>query len=243
MARIATIADLCVQVQDWLDRPDLASRIPNFISLAEETLARRLNLAENEVMVRLDLVAGRAPLPDDYAAWRSVTAPQRWELSYLAPHAFLSVYGGAYGLNVTGQGDGYDDVAAGLGRRPAGRPRAFTIVGSIPLDDVNADVSIWPNGLDNPFILTGPSWGGPITLIYRQGLPPLSAETSVNWLLKKAPDLYLYATLLEFAPFLRDDGRLSMWEAKVAQKIDDIQTLDRAARWGRASIMTLEQTP
>lgn len=243
MARIGDLTTLRATVVDWLDRPDLASRVPDFVNLAEETLARRLNLAENEVMVRLDLVAGRAPLPDDYAAWRSVTAPQRWELDYLAPNVFLSVYGGAYGLSVTGQGDGFDDVAAGLGPRPGGRPRAFTIIGSVPLDDVDVDVSIWPNGLDNPFILTGPSWGGPITLVYRQGLPPLSNDASTNWLLKKAPDLYLYATLLEFEPFLRNDDRLQMWEAKLAQKINDILTLDRAARWGRAAIKTLEATP
>lgn len=235
-----TFLNLSAEVVDWLDRPDLELKVPTFIALAEQTLKRRLNLAEGEVLVRLDLVAGRAPLPDDYASWRSISGPQGRSLEYTPPHVFLGTYGRSYGLSYTGQGDGYDDVASGSSGGCASR---FTIIGSIPLDDLDADISIWPNGLDRPFLLTGPASTGQVSLVYRQGLPPLGADQGSNWLLKTAPDLYLYATLLEFEPYLRNDARLQMWEAKLAQKIDDVQTLDREARWGRSRVRMMEAAP
>lgn len=235
-----TFAALVADVIDYADRPDLAGRVPRFIEDAEATLKRRMNLTEGEVLARLDLVAGRAPLPDDYVSWRSVTAPQGWSLDYLPPHRFLAYHGPVYGLNRTGQGDGYDYVAAGnLG----GNPTCFTIIGSIPLDDVDLDISLWPNGLDRPFILTGPSWGQPINLVYRQGLPPLGPTRATNWLLKVAPDLYLNAALMQLRLFERNTQAAADLNGLMAQQIDDIQTVDREARWGRSRVMTSGPTP
>jgi hypothetical protein len=231
---------LVADVIDYADRPDLASRVPRFIEDAEATLKRRMNLAENEVLTRLNLVAGRSPLPDDYLSWRSVTSPQGWSLDYLPPHRFLAYFGPSYGLSTTGQGDGYDYVATG---RFGGNPTGFTIIGSVPLDDIDADPSIWPYGLDRPFLLTGPSWGQPINLVYRQGLPPLSATNATNWLLKIAPDLYLNAALMQLRMFERNTQAAAELSGLMNQQIEDIQALDRETRWGRSRVMTSGPTP
>ncbi len=237
----STYSDLAAAIPDYLERSDLGAFVPRWIGLAEKRLERRLNLAGNETQVRLDLVAGRAPLPNDYGAWRAVNGPHGRSLDYAPPHVFIGRYGGGYGLTTMGQGDGYDDVADGVGC--GGRPALFTILGSVALDDIDADVSIWPNGLNNPFILTGPAYAGQISLVYRQGIPPLSDAQPTNWLLDKAPDLYLYAALLEAEPFLRNDGRVPLWKAALEEALGDLQSLDREARWGRARIRTLEPTP
>ena len=236
-------AGLVASMEDYLERSDLALHIPTFIRLAEVRLTRRLGLADNEVQARLDLVAGRAPLPDDYASWRAVNAAQGYALEYAAPHMFLGRYGRGYGLSRTGQGDGYDDEAFGIGIEGGGRPYLFTIIGSIPLDDVDADISIWPNGLDRPFLLTGPAGAGRISLVYRQGIPPLGDARGTNWLIARHPDLYLYAALLEAEPFLRNDSRVALWQSMLETAITDVTALDREARWGRARMRATEPTP
>ena len=45
---------------------------------------------------------------------------------------------------------------------------------------------------------------------------PTSIVSSANALFVANPDLYLYATLCETAPFIQDDPRLQLWEAKYA---------------------------
>jgi len=235
-----TFAALVADVVDYADRPDLAARVPRFIEDAEATLKRRMNLVENEVLARLDLVAGRAPLPDDYVSWRSVTAAQGWSLDYAPPHRFLSLYGPSYGLARSGQGDGYDYVAAG---RFGGAPACFTIIGSIPFDDIDLDVSIWPAGLDRPFILTGPAWGQPVSLVYRQGLPPLGAGNPTNWLLKIAPDLYLNAALMQLRLFERNTQAAVELSGLMNQQIEDIEAVDREARRGRSRVVNSGPTP
>jgi hypothetical protein len=39
----------------------------------------------------------------------------------------------------------------------------------------------------------------------------LSDASPTNWLLTNQPDLYLYGTLLQAAPYLRDDARIQIW--------------------------------
>ncbi|KQO43026.1 phage adaptor protein [Methylobacterium sp. Leaf85] len=239
-----TYQDLVASIEDYLERADLLDRIGTFVRLAELRLTRRLGLAENEVQARLDLVAGRAPLPNDYSAVRGVTGAQGWDLEYVPPHVFLGTYGRGFGLRRLGQGDGYDDVRDGIGGIDGGgRPRWYTILGSIPLDDIDVDVSVWPNGLNQPFLLTAPAGTGQISLLYRQGVPSLGPTRASNWLLARNPDLYLYASLLEAEPFLENDRRVSLWQSMLETAISDVTSLDRESRWGRARMRSFEPTP
>lgn len=52
------------------------------------------------------------------------------------------------------------------------------------------------------------------TLNYYATVPSLSDSNTSNWLLTKAPDLYLFGALVEASPFLLDDGRVGLWEGK-----------------------------
>lgn len=59
-----------------------------------------------------------------------------------------------------------------------------------------------------------------IELLYTQKIEALSDSNTSNWLLALAPDLYLYAVLMETAIYLHDDDRIaayaSIYQSKLA---------------------------
>lgn len=63
-----------------------------------------------------------------------------------------------------------------------------------------------------------------IEVLYRANIPPL-ANNATNWLLTLAPDLYLYGSLLEAAPFNRNDARVALWGSAVATVLDQLNVL------------------
>jgi hypothetical protein len=95
-----------------------------------------------------------------------------------------------------------------------GRPGSHTIIGT--------DLHLGPVP-DDDYTLT---------LTYYQRIPALSAASPTNWLLTTAPDTYLYAALLEAAPFLMDDARIQTWGGLYDTAVGRIQTADGRARWG-----------
>lgn len=75
----------------------------------------------------------------------------------------------------------------------------------------------------------------PIEILYYE-LPPLLDDTiQTNWLTDYAPQLLLYATLLEATPFLKNDERISVWQtmydraAAMLNGEDLSKMLDRSA--------------
>lgn len=48
-----------------------------------------------------------------------------------------------------------------------------------------------------------------IEMVYYKKITPLSDQNTSNWLLEKAPDVYLYGALVHAAPFLMDDQRIA----------------------------------
>ena len=59
-----------------------------------------------------------------------------------------------------------------------------------------------------------------IEMIYYGKITPLSSEVATNWLLTKAPDVYLYGSLLHAQPFLMDDQRLPVFAALYNARIE-----------------------
>ncbi len=70
---LATYAGLTAAVPAWLDnRQDLGARIPEFVALAEAKLNRRLRARRQVTRVTLSPDAETWPLPDDFAAARTL---------------------------------------------------------------------------------------------------------------------------------------------------------------------------
>lgn len=61
---------------------------------------------------------------------------------------------------------------------------------------------------------------------------PVSIATSDNALFLANYDLYLFAALCEAAPYLKDDPRIVIWEAKFANIVADIKKEDAAENSG-----------
>lgn len=51
-----------------------------------------------------------------------------------------------------------------------------------------------------------------LEILYYEQPQFLDNETQTNWLTEYAPDVLLYATLLEATPFLKNDDRMQIWQ-------------------------------
>lgn len=108
-----------------------------------------------------------------------------------------------------------------------GKTRYFTVVG--PQID----------------LLPAPSAGAPATveMIYYKTIPRLSSGQPTNWLLVKHPDLYLYATLLQSAPYLIDDDRIGLWTSIVGGIVDAINKTGESAVRPRTKLLARPNKP
>lgn len=67
-----TWTDLKAELALWIDRDDLAARVPVFIALAERKFNRVLRVPEMEASTILSLNAATVALPADFLAMRSI---------------------------------------------------------------------------------------------------------------------------------------------------------------------------
>ena len=74
-------------------------------------------------------------------------------------------------------------------------------------------------------LVFAPTEGTDFRLKYHAAVPALSSTNASNWLLVKAPDLYVVGACLEASIYLKNDERLQTWGA-VRQKIMDDMVID-----------------
>jgi len=90
----------------------------------------------------------------------------------------------------------------------SGKPLYFTVVG-------------------NQFrLLPIPDGAYTAELVYYAKLTKLSSTVATNFLLTQAPDVYLYGSLLQAAPYLQDDARISVWSSLYAAGLEQLQVAD-----------------
>lgn len=80
--------------------------------------------------------------------------------------------------------------------------------------------------IDGKFLIyPAASSESPITveLMYFGKIPALSDSNTTNWLLTKSPDLYLYATLMQAEPYLKNDERLAVWSASMSGIMENMR--------------------
>lgn len=105
---------------------------------------------------------------------------------------------------------------------PAAYPQYFSIIGST--------------------IKTYPTSTGDLSLTYYQKIPPL-ATNSTNWLLTKAPDVYLFGALIEAADFMRDMQELQKFSARFDAAMKSLITSDQGSRYSSAVARVSGPTP
>ena len=204
---IASYDDLVQRCQDWLfGRTDIASRVPDFITMFEAKANRKLFCRQMEIRstATVNLNAPEpefVPLPLDFQSMRRVRL-----INTVQPS------GGSKPRLKFATGAQMDDLRVMNNTEP-GIPIWFAVFGT--------QMELCPT----------PAYAFPLEMIYRANIPPLGANTATNWLLAFAPDAYLYGALMEAAPYLANDERIPVWASGVQAAFDDLNKLSDEAEF------------
>lgn len=68
-------------------------------------------------------------------------------------------------------------------------------------------------------------------MTYWRRLDALGVSQPSNWLLEHAPDIYLYASLMEATAFIGNDERLGLWTAGYDRAVMALQAVDDRGTW------------
>ena len=202
MADLTTWKGLCAAVADWLGRDDLKDRIPDFIRLAEKRMERELRLRVMERRAETDVASGQRCVP---LPWRR--EPGRWDVFMeMRDLVWQDADGQCRDLRYVPP-DGY-----AVSHAP-GRPAAYTLIGR------------------ELFLLPEPDRGGRLLLTYYAEIPPLGEQQPENDVLLNAPDVYLYAALLESVPYTRGSVPGEQWAQFYASARNRLEASEQRARF------------
>jgi hypothetical protein len=203
---LTTYTELKASIADWLNRTDLTTTIPDFISLAEAQIERTLRTRQMIVRANASFDSEYGAVPDDFLETKSLKLTST---NPLTPLAFLSI----------------DDMDAARSHYTAsGRPRFFSVVGG--------QFRISPT----------PDAAYTTELIYFAKLAKLSSTVASNWLLTSSPDIYLYGSLLQAAPYLQDDARIQTWATLYERALNDLRTADDRGASSGGALLTRAKT-
>ena len=72
-----------------------------------------------------------------------------------------------------------------------------------------------------------------LQMLYYQKINALTSVNTTNWLLTNHPDVYLYGSLINSAPYLGEDNRLAVWASLYQNAVTNINNeADRAKNGG-----------
>lgn len=207
-----TYANLQLAVASWMARTDLTATIPDLITLFEQDL-----LAEDTGFpLRVRQMEGRVPLS---ATGQYTTLPA----GFLEMRSLRITSNAAQDPGDPLQVASPDWIQAHYPiAASVGRPKFYAIVG--------------------PEIMLGPAPNMTYALeadIYT--FTPLSTGAPTNWLLTAYPQLYLFGTLAQAAPFIRADLRMATWEKKRDRAVNGLKNADVFARWPRGTMQSRPQ--
>lgn len=212
MATTTTFTTLKQDIQNYLERgssavtdPSMFDQIPRLINLTERSIARELKVQGFISPVTTQLSAGVSVYDK----------PDRWT-------ATVSINIG---------------TGAGNTKRAPVLPRSYEYLRTFwPDEAVTGTPQFYADYDFNHWVLAPtPAADAPMEVLFYQ-LPPLLDETvQTNWLTDFAPQALLFGALLEATPFLKNDARIPVWQAKydramLALSGEDIgKILDRAS--------------
>ena len=98
----------------------------------------------------------------------------------------------------------------------ASRPRVYAITGT----SAGREFEHYPTP-DQAYEGTLTFYGKP------DALGSGSPAVTTNWILDEAPDAYLYGTLLQAAPYLRDNDQAAIWADGFAAALADLRANER----------------
>lgn len=81
-----------------------------------------------------------------------------------------------------------------------------------------------------------------LEIFYYGKIPALSDSNTTNWLLTRAPDLYLYGALAAAEMYLANDERLPVWLANVEKIMDDLRMESERAKRSQGALAVRKRT-
>lgn len=190
---ITSHASLKTAVADWLNRGDLTDVIDQFILNAEARFRR-------DKRVRT-VRSGTVTIS---SASHGILDSGDWNLTDFGKIKSLALTGTTYWgpLNKTSLAE--IQTKRGLNAGTTSVPEFYAI------EEEDSDFTI--------HFAPEPDASYTARIEYTATIPALS--TGSNWLVAKHPDIYLYGALCESAPYLKDDARLPVWEAKLESLLE-----------------------
>ena len=202
---LTTYAELKTSVGDWLNRSDLTTAIPDFISLAEAQIERNLRTRQMIVRSTASLSTEYSAVPDDFLEAKTF----KLDTNPPTPLQFETI-------------DSMDNLSTVY--TASGKPAYFSVVGGqfrfVPTPDT--------------------TYTGELT--YYAKLSKLSASNTTNWLLTAAPDIYLYGSLMQAAPYLQDDARITVWAALYKNGLEELKLADDRSSTSGGVLITRART-
>ena len=197
---ITTYAELQTSIANWLNRDDLTTVIPDFISLTEASINR--DLRHYKMINRVD-----ATLDSRY-----VQMPADW----IETVRFGITSGTTYRIELISRDDMLEYRQNN--NDTSGIPRFYANIGDT--------IEVFPT----------PDADYQMQLQYYAKTPALSASNASNWLLSTAPDIYLYGSLIQAAPYLNDDARTQTWAALYSSAMQSLQKASDDTRFAGSGI-------
>ena len=213
MATTTTFTTLKEDIRRYLERGfTLASdqlvyeQIPRLINLAERRIARELKVEGLINVLTGTMQPGLAVYPK----------PDRWRSTV------------SFNFGTGDQNSEYNQLF----------PRSYEYVRSYWPNRSDTDVPLFYAEYDynNWIVAPTPDQAYPFEVLVYQLLPLLDDTNQTNWLTDYAPQVLLYASLLEATPFLKNDERIPVWQqmydrsAQALNGEDLSKILDRSAR-------------
>src|SRR5579859_3582601 len=218
MPTTMTYSSLVTSLEAYLQRQDalVIANIPTFVMLAQIRIPREMKLLgfREEITGTFDGTAQSSGIMQKPSDWRKT----------------IAFYVGT-GLNNNTHSPVFErdyDYVRTIYPDPS--------LQGVPVYYADADYNHW-------LVQPSPQSALPFKIAYYGTLTQLDNTIQTNWLTVNAPDLLLYASLLEAVPFLKVDERIPVWQglyqnAKQALEIQEIE-----GRYDIASVIGEPQPP
>lgn len=194
-----TYNSLVADLQNYLQRYDatVTNQIPSFIMLAQQRIPQEMKILgfREEVTGSFDGTAQSTGIMQKPSEWRKTIA------FYVGTGTDNNVHTPVYERTYEYIRTVYPDPTV------SGTPRFYG----------DADYSHWLIG-------PSPSSALPFKIPYYGILTMLDETTQTNWLTVNAPNLFLYACLMEAIPFVKADERIQVWQSMYAQAKQALQS-------------------
>lgn len=187
MAFVLTYTTLTETVESYLERDDPAvvAKIPLFIMIAERNIARDLKILGLKTTVQDNFIPGN----------QFLSKPVRW-----LNDSFFNI----------GVGSTFSKMTP-VEKRSILYCRQFwpdpNITGIPKYYSTDYNYDVW-------VVVPTPDVSYPYEIIYYETPPLIDETTSTNFLTIHAPEILIFATLLEAMIYLKDDERIKVWQDK-----------------------------